>query len=341
MEVIGAGPVGLWVAKKAADAGLKVRVHEARPLIGEPDHCTGLLSNNIDRIVEPEVVLHYINGARFFAGKEEMLIERKKVAKVIDRVEFNKQLCEEAMASGARVHTGRRVLWRDFQGDVVAADGVMGSTRTDFGQKLRFLPAMQYDLNERPEEDFVELWFEPWNPDFFIWVVPRGNHVRVGTASRDLRPLQAFIGRRFGRFRPVAKHVGLVVTSGPVKKTCFEAGDRRVFLVGDAAGQVKPTTGGGVYTGMLCAEKLVEALVGGNPQGYERRWRSALGREFLLQRLARRLMLRNPPAFVRFLRRSRLHLERQGDMDYQSRAVLRLFFPAFMWLLESLSPQKF
>lgn len=325
--------MGLWTAKKAADLGIEATVHEAHPRIGEPEHCAGLLSQNIDRLLEPEVVLHYVNGARFFAGKEEVIVERRKVAKVIDRVEFDRQVYEEAMSSGARVRLGKRVAWKDFRGDVVAADGVTGGTRSDFGQRLGFLPAMQFDLKEVPEDDFVELWFEPWNRDFFVWVIPRGNHVRVGTASRDLRPLQSFIGRRFGRFRPLAKRVGLVVTSGPVKKTYFELPDCRVFLVGDAAGQVKPTTGGGIYTGMSCAEKLVEAVVEG--RNYEKKWRSTLGRELAFQKAIRRMMLHNPPAFVRFLRRSRIHLESQGDMDHQSRVAMRLLFPGLLLLFDS------
>jgi hypothetical protein len=194
MNVIGGGPVGLWVAKKAADQGISVTVHESRSRIGEPEHCAGLLSRNIDKVLEPEVVLHYIHGARFFAGKKEVLIERRKVAKVIDRVEFDRQVYEEALSSGARVRLGRRALWKEFRGDVVAADGVMGSTRSDFGQRLGFLPAMQYDLDERPEDDFVELWFEPWNPSTRSRVLSGGgsvvsSHVPSTLGSSSLQAL--------------------------------------------------------------------------------------------------------------------------------------------------------
>lgn len=338
MNVIGGGPVGLWAAKLAADRGLEVKVHEEHRHIGRPSHCTGLLSSRIDSILEPEVVLHYVNAARFYAGGEEAVIRRDGVARVIDREAFDRQVAEEAMASGAEVETGRRVLWKMFKGDVVAADGARGSTRLDMGQELGFLPAMQFDLHERPEGDWVELWFEDWNPDFFVWVVPRGNRMRVGTASRNLRPLKDFARRRFGRFRPASRSVGLVVTSGPVRRTYFQRGGRRVSLVGDAAGQVKPTTGGGVITGMTCAEKLVEALAAGKPASYERRWRAELGREFRVQRLVRHLMLRNPSGFVRFLQRAGPVLEEKGDMDFQSRVLPRLLWPALPWALGALLP---
>ena len=339
MNIIGGGPAGLWTAKKAADLGLKPVVHEEHTRIGSPEHCTGLLSNNIDKIIEPEVVLNYINGARFISGDREVLLERRKVARVIDRPEFDRQVCEEALASGAKINRGKKVHWKDFKGDIVAADGAAGRTRSDMGQKLGFLPALQFDLRETPEEDFVELWFEPWS-GFFAWVVPRGNRMRVGTAARDLRPLKDFVVKRFGRFRKTKQYSGLVVTSGPVGKTYFDLGGRRIFLVGDAAGQVKPTSGGGIVVGMSSAEKLVRAVFEENPSSYERLWRAEFGRELFLQRVVQRMMVQNPGGFVSFLERGKAHLEAHGDMDRQTAVLPKIAFPALVWLLGSLFKRK-
>ncbi|MBR9689527.1 MAG: NAD(P)/FAD-dependent oxidoreductase [Candidatus Altiarchaeota archaeon] len=336
MNIIGGGPVGLWAAKKLADAGYKVTVHEAHSKIGEPEHCTGLLSNGIDKILEPEVVIQYIGGARFFAGDKQAIIERKKVAKVIDRVEFDKQVYGEAVSSGAEVKLNSHVNWKNFKGNVIAADGAFGSTRTDFNQKTCFLPAMQFDIRERPTENFVELWFEPWNPDYFIWVVPRGDRIRVGTAAKDLRPLKNFVIKRFGRFRLRSRYAGLVLTSGPVKKTVFELKGRRIFLVGDSAGQVKPTTGGGVIMGMTCAEKLSEAFESENPKSYEKLWRAEIGNELKLQKLARWAMTRNSAGFIDFLRKAKYTLEDSGDMDFQMRSLSKLMAPAFSLGLSAL-----
>jgi len=324
--------MGLFAAAKLAKAGFSPIVHEAHSQIGVPEHCTGLVSNNIDQLAEPEVVLHYINGARFFFKKNETLLEKKKVAKVIDRVEFEKQLFDDARSSGAKVKLTSKVSYRDFSGQIIASDGAFGSTRTDFNQKLKFLPAIQFDLKEKPNYNFVELHFVDWNPDYFIWVVPRGNYVRVGTASKNLLPLKAFIRKRFGRFNPAKKYAGLVVTSGPVKQTYFKEPNREVFLVGDSAGQVKPTTGGGLVTGLTCVDILSKQISNGTPQNYDRAWREKLGREFQMQKLAAWMMNRNPNGFINLLRKARVKLETKGDMDFQIRGLMRFlpYLPSFL-----------
>ncbi|MBR9680778.1 MAG: NAD(P)/FAD-dependent oxidoreductase [Candidatus Altiarchaeota archaeon] len=315
-----------------AKAGLNPVVHETHEKIGYPEHCTGLVSNNIDALVEPEVVLHYINGAKFFCGKKEAVITKKKVAKVIDRAAFDLQLYDLAVSNGAKVKLNSKVNHKDFSKNIIAADGAFGQTRSDFNQKLGFLPAMQYDLNEKPQSDMVELWFEPWNPDFFIWVVPRGNRVRVGTASKNLLPLKSFIQKRFGRIRTHKKYAGLVVTSGPVKKTQFKSDKSQVFLVGDSAGQVKPTTGGGLVTGLTCANILSNVIIDQQPETYEASWRQTLGKELKLQKLARWMMIRNPSGFIDFITKNRAGLESYGDMDYQTRQ-LKKFLPSLPKLI--------
>ena len=339
MNIIGGGPVGLWTAKKSADLGIDATVHEEHLRIGKPEHCTGLLSNNIDRVLAPDVVLNYINGAKFFAG-EETILERRKVAKVIERTEFDKQIYDEAVSSGVKVNRGSKVRWQQFKGNIVAADGAISRTRNDMGQNLGFLPALQFDVCETPKENFVELWFEPWNPDYFVWVVPRGNCMRVGTAARNLRPLKDFVLKRFGRFRPKATYSGLVVTSGPVKKTYFDMGERKVFLVGDSAGHVKPISGGGLVVGMSSAEKLARALFEEKPEAYERLWRNDFGRELRMQGFVRRLMMNNPEGFVKFLKRSKIKLETSGDMDRPAKMIPHLLLPAISWVFGSLKRRK-
>ena len=340
MNVIGGGPVGLWAAKKAGDKGIDAVVYEKNKQIGVPEHCTGLHSQNLDKILKPEVILNQVNGARFYSGKHTAILEKKKVARVIDRTAFDCQVYEEAVSSGVKVILGKKVNYERFKGEVVIAEGACSESVAKLGQKIEVLPAMQYDLKERPEDDFVELWFEKWNPNFFIWVVPRGNGVRVGTASKNLLPLKNFILKRFGRFRLKAKHAGLVVTSGPVKKTYFHQSERNIFLVGDSAGQVKPTTGGGVYTGMMCAEKISEAILNGRLSDYEKLWKKELSRELKLQRMAYLLMNRNPHGFVKFLKKNKTKFETQGDMDMQFKSMSRMAFSAIPFVFGSLFSRR-
>ncbi len=337
MNIIGAGPAGLYTAYLAARKGIPVTVHEEHLRIGKPDHCTGVISRNLRQFVrpDPEAVVETLKGAVIRAGREAVFLERADSVDVIDRTVLDRQLAEMAMSEGARIQKGRRVLWSDFRGLVVAAEGAVSRTRFDFGQRTSFLPAMQFDLREKASglDGVCELWYGPWAPEFFAWVVPRGDRVRVGMAGRDLRALKPFVLRRFGRFRKAARHAGLVVTGGPVEQTYFRQREREVVLVGDAAGHVKPTTGGGVVFGLRGAECLADSF--GDLLSYQGRWQRDFGRELKLQKLAMKLILRKPEAFVRFLGRSKDIVEKSADMEKQSRFAWKALPSLARWAVEA------
>ncbi|HZP26608.1 MAG TPA: hypothetical protein VFB90_06130, partial [Dehalococcoidia bacterium] len=112
-----------------------------------------------------------------------------------------------------------------------------------------------------------------------------------------------------------------------------------VLLVGDAAGQVKPFSGGGIYTSLvsagLCAETASEALAAGDLSAgflsrYERRWRKTIGRELKrslgIRRFGLALSDREVDRVVGVLSSRRLQeiASRHADIDYPSRVLLRI-----------------
>jgi len=188
-------------------------------------------------------------------------------------------------------------------------------------------------------EDLVEGW--PGSrvaPGFFAWAIPLGDGLaRVGLACRrGLDPrelLAAFLRRRLGAKLPPGlrrpPYAGSVLTCGPIPRTYAD----RAVVVGDAAGQAKPTTGGGVVLGGLCAllagRTVAEAVREGDTseealRAYELAWRRLLGREFRAMSLARRLLDRLPDKALDLAVRlaSELDLGREiaqeADMDFQS-----------------------
>ncbi|RLI11991.1 hypothetical protein DRO33_03170, partial [Candidatus Bathyarchaeota archaeon] len=189
--------------------------------------------------------------------------------------------------------------------------------------------------------------------------IPLGaGRARIGLACRGLDPrkaLRAFIKSRFGVSLPESPYAGSVLTCGPIPKTYAP----RALVVGDAAGQAKPTTGGGVVLGCLCAREAgrvaAEALSSGDiSEGclrtYELTWRHLLGREFKAMRLARRLLNRLPPwaLDLAFKLASELELGRElakrADMDFQSgilAAIPRLLLTCLPNLaVRALGPQR-
>jgi len=139
--------------------------------------------------------------------------------------------------------------------------------------------------------DEVEVYFgEKVAPSFFAWLVPTSpGKALVGLLSRrnpglHLRKLLTSLLAE-GK---IASADGTLNYGGiplkPLKRTYGE----RLIVVGDAAGQVKPTTGGGIYYGLLCADTaaniLKEALESNdlsakNLSRYQRGWKKKLGRE--------------------------------------------------------------
>jgi flavin-dependent dehydrogenase len=185
----------------------------------------------------------------------------------------------------------------------------------------------------------VEVWFgEETAPGFFAWVIPTSEgQARVGLAAREGDPtrfLARFIKKRFNASYP-SPRVGQVLVDGPVSRTSFPG----MLLVGDAAGHVKPTTGGGVVLGGLCAieagKVASKALESGDTSDmtlYDDVWRRLYGAEFrsmqtmrsFADRVSDERMNRFFAAFNKAKLGERLNdLVSEGDMDLQEGVIRR------------------
>ncbi len=310
--VVGAGPAGLIAAKWISSHGFSVKILEEHTKIGVPCHCAGLVSvEGIERIgVEPSSrwVQNKVYGGRIYSpdGQCIEIRDTRPRAYVIDRIAFDQGLAEAAVDRGADLQTGRRVE------KLTAVNGVFkGVSGTGWMEEARALIdaegpsrrlAKQASLSvmgRKPllgvntevkcvmDPEMVEVWFgREAAPGFFAWVIPTSDgEARVGLATSEGDPailLAGFVKKRFGNLGYEAPRVGQVLVDGPIAKTAYPG----LLLVGDAAGQVKATTGGGVVLGGLCALEAGRATVKtleGDPDalaGYEEAWRSLYGSEF-------------------------------------------------------------
>ncbi len=368
--VVGGGPAGLLTAYEVASAGFEVVVLEEHKSIGRPSHCAGLVSvKGLRRLgirVPSKVIINdkilcatFVSpsGYRFDIGRGETQ------AYVIDRELFDRYLADLAEKKGVTVLTehkvtdvrtsnqGRiRVSFKSTRGVieaeakcVVIAEGVSCrlSRRLGFAVPRVRLPAVQHDIEGGDANiDTVELHFgRRVAPGFFAWVIPlKSDTVRVGVAAYNFprKRLKKFLIRRFrgSRFKILRKMGGRVITSGPVRR-CVRGG---VIIVGDTAGHVKPTTGGGVILGGICARIAGRTVAGfleknaTDPRvllSYDATWRRVLGREFSAMKMVRFLLnaltdkiLDNLFKNMEFFHVDAL-LERYGDMDFQREVILR------------------
>lgn len=369
IAIIGAGPAGLITAREAARRGARVTVLEEHEEIGVPCHCAGLLSlrglAEIDVSTDRGFVQNRVKGARFFSpSKTSFTVERDgPVACVVDRVQFDKSLAREAAQAGADLRLGSKSTKVSQLNEKITATGNFGTIRADIVvdaegvtsrlikemglQPLAFrelLPALQYDLKSTDiDPEYVEIHVgRKLAPSFFAWVIPLSeSSARVGLACKEDNParkLDKFIKERFEKRRKPSRvytRSGLIVTSGPLSRTYTD----NFLAVGDVAGQVKPTTGGGVILGGICAmiagKVAAEAVEAGDTsrgslERYETLWREKLEREFRLTLLARKVAGRlSDKTFDRLFEsiiESNLHrdLSLEGDMDFQARTILRV-----------------
>mgnify|MGYP003878670353 CR=1 FL=1 len=365
--MIGAGPSGLIAAREAARRGVDVLVLEEHAQIGLPVECAGLLSLRGLKAIgaygaRERFVLNELRAATFYSpsGRELRIEAPKPVACVVDRHELDVVLAEQAMDAGAEVELGRLVKRISIRPGGVELGGSWGSVSAElaivaegFRSRLvrqlglrgldwrRVLPASQIDVPAPDvDEEGVEVHLgRGVAPGFFAWVIPLGDGVaRVGLACRGADPrdmLRAFLKRRFGLRGIETAYSGSVLKCGPIPKTYAE----RALVVGDAAGQAKPTTGGGVILGGLCAsiagQVAAEAVEAGDfsepfLSSYERRWRRLLGAEFSAMKKARALLDIMPDGAldVAFELAKRAGLAERvpeiADMDFQSSLLRRL-----------------
>lgn len=312
--VVGGGPSGLIAARDLAARGVAVSVLEEHDRIGAPVHCTGVLgSDAFEELSLPRrAIVGVASAARFFSPNgTTVTIDAERVrAAVVDRAGFDADLAAAAREAGAAIHTGVRVASLEREPGAVAAVMAHGRVRARAaiiacGASYRFnralglgVPAVLVHSAQLevpfPAVDEVEVHFgRSVAPGGFAWVVPftygGESFARVGLfcerdAGAAFRTFVQGIRRRHGVTAEWGPPRLRVLPLAPIDRTWTE----RILAVGDAAGLVKPTTGGGIYygllTGQLAAAVLAEALADDKLSGrrlkeYERRWRARLGAE--------------------------------------------------------------
>ena len=328
--IVGGGPAGLHTATLLARDGWDVVLYEEHPDAGLPVHCTGVLAAEAYEELElpSEPILNTLSTVRFFSPSGEMVsyTTPRTEALVIDRRLFDQQLHRKAVDQGARIVTSRRVtnVTPGSGGVTISfADGsevrsracvlACGANyalqrRIGFGLPTVFLQSAQVEWPSAPLEN-VEVHFgQEVAPSGFAWVVPvrRGSSstARIGlmcdgNAAPHFSAFIRRIGTRWGVQRPVEHQASpeprlKMLPLAPLVKTFTD----RILAVGDAAGLVKATTGGGIYYSLvsagIAADVLGDALaadsLGANRLAeYERLWRKRLGPELDAQLALRAL----------------------------------------------------
>ena len=321
--IVGAGPAGLRAGARLAASGFQTTLVEEHTSVGEPVHCTGVLA--ADAFTEFHLprrsILNELTTAQFWspAGRQVTYAAGSVEAVVVDRRAFDQDLLGEAEHAGLVVRRGARVSSVDVKahevvvkaGDAelraracVLACGANYSLHRQLGLGMPqlFLHTAQLEVPAALNGD-VELHFgNAIAPKGFGWAVPvvrdGQRSVRVGVMCDDDAPayfekLCMRLGTRWGIHEArLRKPRQKILPLAPISRTY---GDRFV-AIGDAAGLVKPTTGGGIYYSLVSADIaasiLSQALAADDLRAerlepYEREWQDRLAKEFQAQLMLR------------------------------------------------------
>ncbi len=325
--VIGGGPTGSYTARCLAEKGYSILVLEKNVAAGQKSCCTGIVGQECAKTfkIDKNVILKQVNSATLFSpsGDSICLYRQESQAVILDRKAFDKSLAEQAQRAGAEYVFNSRVLDAAIERDrinvtvtsqkknhrILTRTLVIASGFTpEFNKRLGLGEFKDYALGAQaevktPNLDEVEVYFGEITPGFFGWLVPAGKGVaKAGLLARIEagRLLKKWLRQLEEQGKIKSADVNINYGGIPLKPPSRTYGERMI-AVGDAAGQVKPTTGGGIFYGLIGAEIAADILhqaLADNDlsakrlSSYQRAWQKKLGGEIKTGYWARKLFER-------------------------------------------------
>lgn len=300
--------MGMRVARRSAESGFETVVFEEHGSIGSPVQCAGLVSTRVLEMTGTESVFMKAGAATVHApnGKELRLDAGETRAVLLDRKRFDMEMAERAIDGGAHLELGCSVRNVCRKGEkmavryrrggenqdidakvVIGADGPGSVVRRSagLGRPREVLSSIQALVAHETEGINIYLGNHK-APGFFLWEVPHPEGTLVGLASEQ-GGIYGILKKHLEKKGWSGSMIGLYAGTIPLG-LLDESVDAGLMLVGDAACQVKPLSGGGLYTGLLsadlCGKTLIEALEKGDVSkeclnGYHRAWRDEIGGE--------------------------------------------------------------
>lgn len=367
--IVGAGPVGGYVAGAVAEKGYRVAIVEEHREVGEPVQCGGLITPRVfDLVPGKETIVNEVHGADIYSptGRHLRIDAHETEAVVVDRAKFDQAIVKHALKRGARSFLGAKAVGaryadggvevvvdqdgqqKPFTAKVlVGADGVQSVVAKWFKilRPKHVLPGFEVEMiGVEGDPGFVKLFVgRAIAPGFFGWIIPSGEDTgRVGLCVKEGNAF-AYLEKlmREGPAAPFVKRAQpLLYIAGGIplgfpRRTFTD----HVMIVGDAACQVKGTSGGGIYSGLRCAvhcaSTALEALEkedysARQMRRYHRAWSRTVGKELrkdlaIFDSFVTITDKQFEELFDLFNSQEMLRIiEQEGDIDFPSKVGWRL-----------------
>jgi len=360
--IVGASIAGNYMTYLLSKSNLRIAVFEDHKEIGIPFQCAGIISQKLSQLVElpKEIVLNRVTTAKIVnpSGKfinlsgddHPYIIDRI----ALDRLYYNKikndpnityYFGERYKSFEYRIHNGKNfVLIETSKRKIktkmlIGSDGPLSSVGKQLNVKNNVLYASQIRIKANFNEEEAAMYFDPLWKQLFGWIVPEGNRVfRIGIAAaknvnncfrRYLEKLGIDINNKIDQ-------QGGIIPYGIMNKIAFD----NILLLGDSAGQVKATTGGGIIM-LLTAAKYASNCVnlcfknenfsrGFIKKYYEKPCSQTIGRELKLHYLIRLILEKfkdkDFEIFFKIIKENEIEhlITLYGDMDFPKALIIKL-----------------
>ena len=307
ITIVGAGPAGSYLAYLLAKQGRKVTIVEEHDSIGKPVQCTGIVTNSIEKFfrLKNEVIAKRLNKVIVVSKNNRISVDVDEIVMWRDR--FDQFVAGMAEDAGAEILLGHKFM--DFGGKnlirvkdkkngrikeiktevIVGADGPYSSVAKSAGMesKSKNYIGMQAKVKVDMDTSSFETYFGSGFPNFFGWCVPESEgtaRLGIGCFENAQQYFYKFLKARTGKEETLCWESGLIPLYNPKKRLQKD----NVYLIGDAAAQVKATTGGGIIPSLKAAQTLCDCIL--NKKKYDKEFRKQSGKELLLHLRIRKLL---------------------------------------------------
>ena len=360
--IVGASIAGNYLSYLLSKTNLKVVVIEEHKEIGIPLQCAGIISQKISKLINlpDKVIKNRVQIAKLVSPSGNSIeLSGNETPFIIDRIlldkyfyalaKTNKNLCfylgekvkslsihKKALDQSINITTSRRIIKAQL---LVGCDGPISFVGNFLNVKNKLLYAAQIRIKARFSEDKAILVFNPRWKELFGWIVPEGDKVfRIGIASSDhiREKFKLFLKNLNISFQDKIDQQGGLIPYGMMNKCAFD----NIILLGDAAGQVKATTGGGIVmliTATKIASKCIQKAFQSNifskkflKSHYEAPCKKSIGRELKIHFLIRKILESfDSDDFNSFFTIIKEHQIEQiisiyGDMDFPRELVIKM-----------------
>lgn len=307
ITIVGAGPAGSYLGYLLAKEGKDVTIIEDHETVGKPVQCTGIVTHSIEKFfkLKNEVVAKRLDKVIVVSKNRKISVNVDEI--VMWRDKFDRFVAEMAQDAGAKILLNHQFI--NFSGKnsiivkdkkngktkeckteaIIGADGPYSSVAKAAGldSTSKKYIGMQAKVKVKMDTSSFETYFGKDFPDFFGWCVPESEdtaRLGIGCFENAQHYFYKFLKNRTGKDEIVCWESGLIPLYDPSRQIQKD----NVYLIGDAATQVKATTGGGIIPSLKAARTLCDCII--SKKNYSKEFKKQSGKELLLHLRIRKIL---------------------------------------------------